>query len=68
MWQTVQVSFLASLVLVWTSATIALVLRITARRMTDVWLWLDDYFCLAAYVCVSAVGFTGNQTLPLIYT
>lgn len=50
MWQTSRISFLASLVLVWTLATVAVVLRLIARRMTKMRLSFDDYCCLAAYV------------------
>ncbi|CAN8095641.1 unnamed protein product [Discula destructiva] len=49
-----QKGIVASLVLHWTLATAALVLRMLARRMTRMALRFDDYFCLAAYIfCVA---------------
>lgn len=49
-----QVDTVATLVTVWTLATAALILRLAARRMTRMPLWLDDFACLAAYLLGAA--------------
>lgn len=51
-----QVWTVALLVVVWTLATTALLLRLVARRMTKAALWFDDYFCFAAYAFCTAHG------------
>lgn len=43
-----------SAAITWTSAFIALILRVVARRMTKQRWWIDDYFCLAAFAAACA--------------
>lgn len=62
-----QVGTLAPLVTVWTLATTALILRLAARRIMELPLWLDDFSCLAAYIfgMASNVWAVVCKALPL---
>ncbi|RSM19461.1 hypothetical protein CDV31_001621 [Fusarium ambrosium] len=42
-----------AILVTWTAATIALLLRLKARRMTRMKLWFDDYLACVAWVLVS---------------
>ena len=44
-------SVLAAAISTFSLATIAVILRIIARRITAAKLWWDDYFIFLAYVC-----------------
>lgn len=42
----------AAVSITWGAALIAVILRIYARRLTKQAWWLDDYFCIYAFVSV----------------
>jgi hypothetical protein len=44
----------ACLAITFAAATITIILRLIARRLTKVSLWLDDYLAIAAYVFAGA--------------
>lgn len=55
MLQKAQINLIASLVLSWGLATVALPLRLVARRMKGLSLCVEDYLSIAAYVSVPKV-------------
>jgi hypothetical protein len=45
-----QANIYAAVAITWAAALLALIARIAARRITKVTWWIDDYFCLCAFV------------------
>lgn len=45
-----QANIYAAVGITWIAALMALIARVGARRITKVAWWIDDYFCLAAFV------------------
>lgn len=56
-----QPNVFAAVSITWAAALTALVLRVVARRMTKMAWWIDDYFCVSAFVFAS-----GYNTILLI--
>lgn len=60
-----QTNVYVAAIVTWTAALVALVLRVIARRITKQRWWVDDYFCVCAFVSLSACFFTYRNTYRL---
>lgn len=45
-----QTNVYAASIITWVAALVALILRVVARRITKQAWWIDDYFCVSAFV------------------
>lgn len=45
-----QANVYAAVGITWVAALLALIARVAARRITKVAWWIDDYFCVSAFV------------------
>ncbi|KAH8688524.1 hypothetical protein BGZ61DRAFT_391910 [Ilyonectria robusta] len=49
-----QTNVYVAAIVTWTAALVALVLRVIARRITKQRWWVDDYFCVCAFIFASS--------------
>lgn len=60
-----QTNVYAAAIITWTAALVALILRVIARRLTNQRWWVDDYFCVSAFVSLSTYFLTNAKAYPL---
>ncbi|KAH6986906.1 hypothetical protein EDB80DRAFT_898234, partial [Ilyonectria destructans] len=48
-----QTNVYVAAIITWIAALVALILRVIARRMTKQRWWVDDYFCVSAFIFAS---------------
>lgn len=60
-----QTNVYVAAIITWIAALVALILRVIARRMTKQRWWVDDYFCVSAFVSLSACFLTYKNPYKL---